>query len=156
MLTCTQREFQYLQNITDWLFHTTFNCPQLQRTPQHILKIPTLMEKSTPHVENSITAENSTTCIDSSAIAIALQTSTIIHRAIILKGMEGVQFWYIPLQYKPSFTWSSNWTLILPKYKQCYMLWNVQSAEKFHAQTFFEVQMFGHQSRYATEIDVCT
>jgi len=62
------------------------------------------MEKSTPHVENSITAENSTTCIDSSAIAIALQTSTIIHRAIILKGMEGVQFWYIPLQYKPSFT----------------------------------------------------
>ena len=47
---------------------------------------------------------------------IALQTSIMVHRAFILKGMEGVQFWYIQLQYKPSFTSSSNQTLILPKY----------------------------------------
>jgi hypothetical protein len=42
---------------------------QLKRTTQHILKIPSVTEKSTPHVENSTTAENSTTYIESSAIA---------------------------------------------------------------------------------------
>jgi hypothetical protein len=96
---------------------TTYNeNQQLQKLTQHILKITTVSEQSAPHVENSTTAEGSTTCIRELCRCVALQTSTMVHTAFILKGMEGVQFWYIPLQYKPSFTSSSNRTLILPKY----------------------------------------
>ena len=88
---------------------------QLRRITQHILKIPTVTEKSTSHVESSTAAENSATYVEL-CHCIALQTSTMVRSAFILKGMEGVQFWYIPLHYKLSFTSSSNRTLIPPKY----------------------------------------
>jgi len=68
--------------------------------------------------------------------------------------MEGVQFWYIPLSktllyitLKPNFDFPQ-----IHNNGTCYGIYRVQ---KNSMPKLCEVQMFGYQSRYATEIDVC-